>query len=96
MLNPPFVSDVYYAVQNEDYRTELAVLRRIRRESPKRVLIVASSGENALSLLTDEGVGVVDAVDLSAAQIHLLMKQVLCPVIVSIWISRNLLDFPYF
>jgi S-adenosylmethionine:diacylglycerol 3-amino-3-carboxypropyl transferase len=71
MENPPFRSDLAYAVQNEDYRTELAALARIHRGAPLRVLMVASSGENALSLLTDERVGGVDAVDINPAQLHL-------------------------
>lgn len=71
MVNPPFKSDVFYSVQNEDYQTELAVLRRIYRGTPLRGLLVASSGENVLSLLTQDTVARVDAVDLNLAQLHL-------------------------
>jgi len=70
-FNPPFRSAIYYAVQNEDYRTELAVLERIRTGSPQRVLMIASSGENALSLLTQDGVESVVAVDINPAQVQL-------------------------
>jgi S-adenosylmethionine:diacylglycerol 3-amino-3-carboxypropyl transferase len=71
MDNPPFKSDVFYSVQNEDYQTELTVLRRIFRGTPLHVLLVASSGENALSLLTQSIVARVEAVDLNPAQLHL-------------------------
>jgi S-adenosylmethionine:diacylglycerol 3-amino-3-carboxypropyl transferase len=69
--SPPFRSALFYSVQNEDYQTELAVLRRIEQGSRLRVLMVASSGENALSLLTQDFVADVYAVDISAAQLHL-------------------------
>jgi S-adenosylmethionine:diacylglycerol 3-amino-3-carboxypropyl transferase len=71
VYNPPFKSDLFYAVQNEDYQTELAVLRRIYRGAPLRVLIVASSGENVLSLLTQDIVASVEAVDINPAQLYL-------------------------
>jgi S-adenosylmethionine:diacylglycerol 3-amino-3-carboxypropyl transferase len=69
--NPPFRSDITYSVQNEDYRTELAALQHIDRGAPLRALMVASSGENVLSLLTLAMVASVDAVDLNPAQIYL-------------------------
>ena len=69
--NPPFNSALAYSVQNEDYETELEVIRRMDRAAPLRVLLVASSGENALSVLTQDRVGEVWAVDLNPAQIHL-------------------------
>lgn len=71
MYNPSFRSDLFYSVQNEDYQTELAVLRHINQGTPLRVLMVASSGENTLSLLTQEIVASVDAVDINPAQLHL-------------------------
>ncbi len=71
MYNPPFKSDLFYSVQNEDYETELTVLRRLDRGESLRVLMVASSGENALSLLTQDIVASVDAVDINLAQLHL-------------------------
>ncbi len=70
-FNPPFRSSIYYSAQNEDYRTELAVLERIRTGAPQRVLMIASSGENALSLLTQEGIEGVVAVDINPAQVQL-------------------------
>lgn len=66
----PFKSDLSYSVQNEDYKTELAILDRINRDG-LRILIVASSGENALSLLIRSTVAHVHAVDINAAQIRL-------------------------
>lgn len=70
-FNPPFQSAVFYSVQNEDYRTEQAVLERIRAGRPLRILMIASSGENALSLLADSEVECVVAVDINPAQSHL-------------------------
>ncbi|MBX3050752.1 MAG: DUF3419 family protein [Caldilineaceae bacterium] len=70
-LTPPFQSLIFYSVQNEDYRTELAVLAQIGSATPLRVLLVASSGENALNLLTQERVGQLYAVDINPAQLHL-------------------------
>lgn len=69
--NPPFKSDIFYSVQNEDYQTELAVLNHLQNGAVRRVLMIASSGENVLSLLTQEIIASIDAVDLNPAQIHL-------------------------
>ena len=66
-----FQSDITCSVQNEDYRTELAVVRRIHRGTPLRVLMVAGSGENALSIMADDRIGDVHAADGTIAQIHL-------------------------
>jgi len=66
----PFKSDLSYSVQNEDYKTELAILDRINRDG-LRILLVASSGENALSLLTRNTVAHLHAIDLNTAQIRL-------------------------
>ncbi len=71
MYNPPFKSDIYYSVQNEDYQTELAVLHRLDQGTAWRVLMLASSGENVLSLLSQDSVASVDAMDLNPAQLHL-------------------------
>lgn len=71
LQNPPFKSDIFYSVQNEDYQTELAVLHRLENGTPRRVLMIASSGENVLSLLTQETIASIDAVDLNPAQLHL-------------------------
>ncbi len=68
--NPPFASAIFYSVQNEDYQTELAVVRHMGRAAA-RVLVIASSGENALSLLTQDTVAEVWAVDTNPAQVHL-------------------------
>ncbi len=71
VLTPPFKSSIFYSVQNEDYQTELAVLQRMYSGSPLRAILIASSGENVLSLLTQEMVAEVWAVDTNPAQIHL-------------------------
>lgn len=70
-FTPSFQSSIFYSVQNEDYRTELAVLKRIDSPASLRVLLVASSGENALSLLTQERIGQLYAVDINPTQLHL-------------------------
>jgi hypothetical protein len=70
MDKPAFRSDLFYSVQNEDYRTELAVLKRVHRGAPLRVLMVASAGENPLSVLADPMVGEVHAVDTNPAQVE--------------------------
>lgn len=67
---PPFASAIFYSVQNEDYETELAALRHMGRPAA-RVLVIASSGENALSLLTQDSVAEVWAVDTNPAQLQL-------------------------
>lgn len=71
LYTPPFQSDLFYSVQNEDYQTELAILQRIYRSSSLKILMVASSGENALSLLTQDFVAELYAVDINVAQLHL-------------------------
>lgn len=67
---PPFVSDIFYSVQNEDVNTELTMLQHIGR-SGQRVLMIASAGENVLGLLCQPEVASIDAVDLSSAQVQL-------------------------
>lgn len=71
MDSPGFRSELFYSVQNEDYRTELAVLRHLRRPGRLRVLMVASAGENPLSVLAEYPDADVHAVDTNAAQVHL-------------------------
>lgn len=66
----PFKSDLSYSVQNEDYQTELALVDRLMRDK-LRILLIASSGENALSLLTRSTIAHLHAVDINAAQIRL-------------------------
>ena len=68
--NPPFASAIFYSVQNEDYQTELAVVRHMGRPAA-RVLVIASSGENALSLLAQDTVAEVWGVDTNPAQLQL-------------------------
>lgn len=67
---PPFISDIFYSVQNEDANSELAILQHSGR-SEQRVLMIASAGENVLGLLCQPEVAFIDAVDLSSAQVQL-------------------------
>lgn len=67
---PPFLSDVFYSVQNEDVNTERAILEYAGR-SNQRVLMIASAGENVLGLLCRPEVAWIDAIDLSLAQVQL-------------------------
>ena len=71
MYSPPFKSDIFYSVQNEDYRTELAVLEWARARRAIACADDCPSGENVLSVLTRDTVAGVDAVDLSPAQLLL-------------------------
>ena len=64
-------SALAYSAQNEDYRTELALIDRLAQPHGLRVLMVCSSGENALSLLTRVGIASVTAVDTNPAQVQL-------------------------
>jgi len=66
----PFKSDLFYSVQNEDYRTELSVLNQIGGDA-QRVLLVASCGENALSLLAHGSIAQLDGIDINLAQLKL-------------------------
>lgn len=66
----PFKSDIFYSVQNEDYKTEVEVVSSLGRGN-LRALTIASSGENALSLLALSGVKHVTAVDTNPAQCQL-------------------------
>ncbi|MBL8152939.1 MAG: DUF3419 family protein, partial [Anaerolineae bacterium] len=68
---PSFKSRISYSVQNEDYQTEMAVLRHMPLNSSQQVLLIASSGETALTLLTLPAVAHVYAVDMNPAQLHL-------------------------
>lgn len=74
--SPPFRSLLAFSVQNEDYRSEQAVLQRLPMSRPLRILMIASSGENALSLLCDPRVGHIDAIDINPAQIHLVALRI--------------------
>lgn len=49
----------------------MAVLQRLEHLAPLRVLMIASAGENILSLLTMETVGGIEAVDVIPAQLQL-------------------------
>jgi S-adenosylmethionine-diacylglycerol 3-amino-3-carboxypropyl transferase len=70
----PSHSDLAFAQVREDWRIEWQVLDRLSQNQsrPLRVLLVASGGCTALSLLAHPSVGAVDAVDANAAQLALL------------------------
>lgn len=70
MFITPFKSDIFYSLQNEDFQSEWAVLDALDSKAC-RVLTIASSGENALSILAHPKVGEVYAVDTNPAQRHL-------------------------
>lgn len=70
MFYTPFKSNIFYSFQNEDYRTELEVIRVLKRQNIK-VLTIASSGENSLSILADNNVSYVVGVDTNDAQCKL-------------------------
>lgn len=58
----------------EDAAIELQVIEQLaqQQEHPLRVLLVASGGCTALSLLASPDVAQVEAVDLNPAQLHLV------------------------
>jgi S-adenosylmethionine-diacylglycerol 3-amino-3-carboxypropyl transferase len=67
-------SDVMFSQVREDWRIEWQVLDRLAQtlQKPLRVLIVASGGCTALSLLAHPGLAQLDAVDANLAQLELL------------------------
>jgi hypothetical protein len=68
LYNPSLRSAIFSSVKNEDYQAELPVLCRIHSGSPLRVRIVAASGENALSLPTQDIAAEVNAVGVNPAR----------------------------
>lgn len=66
--------EIAFSQVREDPLTELQVIYRLatQQNHPLRVLLVASGGCTALSVLTHTAIAHVDAVDLNPAQIHLV------------------------
>lgn len=70
----PEMPEIAFSQVREDPLTELQVVHHLatQQNHPLRVLLVASGGCTALSLLTHEAIAHIDAVDLNPAQIHLV------------------------
>lgn len=68
------VSEISFSQVPEDPRIELSVAERLGecQENLLRVLVVASGGCTALSLLASPMVGQIEAVDSNSAQLHLV------------------------
>ncbi len=65
-------SDIFYSIQNEDYRSEELLLNSFPDEELS-ILLIASSGENLLSLCANPRVFSLTAVDTNPAQLNLCM-----------------------
>jgi len=72
--NPQIVSEIAFSQVREDPRIELRVIQKLAKRQPHslRVLLVASGGCTALSLLACPEIAQIDAVDLNPAQLHLV------------------------
>ncbi len=72
--NSPIVSEIAFSQVREDPRIELRVIQELAKRQPHalRVLLVASGGCTALSLLTCPAIAKIEAVDLNPAQLHLV------------------------
>jgi S-adenosylmethionine-diacylglycerol 3-amino-3-carboxypropyl transferase len=70
--SPP--SELAFSQVREDYTVELRVIDRLARayDRPLRILLIASGGCTALSLLTLPEVGEIVAIDANIAQLHLV------------------------
>ncbi|MDX2217187.1 MAG: DUF3419 family protein [Oculatellaceae cyanobacterium bins.114] len=68
------ISEIAFAQVREDPRVELSLIDYLaeRQNRPLRVLLVASGGCTALSLLVSPAIAQIDAVDLNPAQLHLV------------------------
>ena len=73
MICSPF-SEIAFSQVREDPKIELRVIEQLqeRQGHPLRVLLVASGGCMALSLLASSAVAQIEAVDLNPAQLHLV------------------------
>lgn len=66
-------SEIAFSQVREDPRIELRVIQELaKRKQPLRVLLVASGGCTALSLLSHPAITKIEAVDLNPAQLHLV------------------------
>lgn len=67
------VSEIAFSQVREDPRIELRVIQELaKHQRPLRILLVASGGCTALSLLTSPAIAKIEAVDLNPAQLHLV------------------------
>jgi S-adenosylmethionine-diacylglycerol 3-amino-3-carboxypropyl transferase len=68
------ISELAFSQVREDYKIELQVINRLiqTQDRPLRILLIASGGCTALSLLTLPEVGEIVAVDANIAQLHLV------------------------
>ncbi|MBD2461089.1 DUF3419 family protein [Oscillatoria sp. FACHB-1407] len=68
------ISEIAFSQVREDPRVELSLVDYLaeRQNHPLRVLLVASGGCTALSLLVSPAIAQVEAVDLNPAQLHLV------------------------
>ena len=65
-------SDLAFSQVREDSWVEMQVIKRLASQQDLRILLVASGGCSALSLLSLPSVAYIAAVDLSSAQLHLV------------------------
>ncbi|MEE3717996.1 DUF3419 family protein [Tumidithrix elongata RA019] len=73
VCNPKIVSEIAFSQVREDPRIELRVIQELaKRQQSLRVLLVASGGCTALSLLASPAIAKIEAVDLNPAQLHLV------------------------
>ena len=70
----PLTSEIAFSQVREDPNIEQRVVQHLakRQERPLRVLLVASGGCTALSLLAVPAIAHIEAVDLNPAQLHLV------------------------
>lgn len=67
------ISEIAFSQVREDPRIELRVIQELaKQQKPLRVLLVASGGCTALSLLTNPAIAKIEAVDLNPAQLQLV------------------------
>ena len=72
-LNAIPVSEISFSQVREDPCIELRVIQELaKHQRPLRILLVASGGCTALSLLTSPAIAKIEAVDLNPAQLHLV------------------------
>ncbi len=72
-LNASPASEIAFSQVREDPRIELRVIQELaKHQRPLRILLVASGGCTALSLLTSPAIAKIEAIDLNPAQLHLV------------------------
>jgi S-adenosylmethionine-diacylglycerol 3-amino-3-carboxypropyl transferase len=70
-FNSSPVSEIAFSQVREDPRIELRVIQElVKHQRPLRILLVASGGCTALSLLTSPAIAKIEAIDLNPAQLH--------------------------